>query len=218
MCNTETLQKKKWMQSAAARSRTSLLNQVCSYFPQALVNKALKKMGELLGGRCLSAAQKSSPKFRHFSKAALICLKPGVSKPGLKPCEDALLSSCSASHFPTREWNCKGTQSSQLLMLSARSQQCAGDTGGLGWTGASLWLSSHSGEADSAQCVERWKLLANKQRSSLLPVPVYSMAILLVKGLSVAMQANTEQPAAAVLTGGQNTPVSELLWFLFEGR
>lgn len=59
--------------------------------------------------------------------------------------------------------------------------------------------------------MEQWKLLANKQRSSLLPVPVYSMAVLLVKGLSVAMQANTEQPAAAVLTGGQNTPVSELL-------
>lgn len=42
-------------------------------------------------------------------------------------------------------------------------------------------------------------------------MPVYSMAILLVNGLSVVMQANTEQPAAAVLTGGQSTPVSELL-------
>ena len=31
-------------------------------------------MGELLRGWCLSAAQKSSPKFRHFSKASLIHL------------------------------------------------------------------------------------------------------------------------------------------------
>lgn len=60
--------------SIAPHGRMSLLNKICSYFPQALVNKVLKMLGEVLGGWCPSAVQKSSLKFRHFSKASLIPL------------------------------------------------------------------------------------------------------------------------------------------------
>lgn len=60
--------------SIAPHGRMSLLNKIYSYFPQALVNKVLKMLGEVLGGWCPSAVQKSSLKFRHFSKASLIPL------------------------------------------------------------------------------------------------------------------------------------------------
>lgn len=60
--------------SIAPHGRMSLLNKIYSYFPQALVNKVLKMLGEVLGGWCPSAVQTSSLKFRHFSKASLIPL------------------------------------------------------------------------------------------------------------------------------------------------
>lgn len=69
-----TAEKEMNAESIAPHSRMSLLNKIYSYFPWALVNKVPKMMGELLRGWCLSAVQKSSPKFRHFSKTSLIHL------------------------------------------------------------------------------------------------------------------------------------------------